>query len=141
MKNIAADRELETELQEIYSQATYWLQDISFLETETNFFKTLLARYQPSESGLAQWREFESKIFGREARLDILKTKIPVFLKFLEPYIGDLKKEMQLDFLNRYNMHKNELEYNFAALSETKKDLFHYTEPIMHLAKPDLSRS
>ena len=141
MKNIVADPELETELQEVYSQAKHWLQDISFLETETNFFRSLLARYRTNESGLIQRQEFESKILAQEARFKALKTKIPLFLDFLEPYIGDFKKEMYLDFLNRYNTLQTELESNFAALRETKTELFHYTESIMQQAKPHISKS
>ncbi len=48
MTNLAPDPELENELQEVYMQATHWLQDISFLETETHFFRNIINRYDAS---------------------------------------------------------------------------------------------
>ena len=36
MTNLPPDTELETELQEVYMQATHWLQDISFLKDLDN---------------------------------------------------------------------------------------------------------
>lgn len=131
MTNLTPDTELATELQEVYMQATHWLQDISFLETETRFFRNMINRYQPAAAGASRKQEFEAKIQAQDTRLAALKTKIPEFLTFLEPFIGDLKKEMNLDFLNRYNALQNELESLFNALRTTKKALFHYTESIM----------
>lgn len=131
MTNAAPDTELETELQEVYMQATHWLQDISFLETETHFFRNIINRYQPSPAVISRKAEFDAKILEQNTRLGVLKTKIPEFLAFLEPYIGDLKREMSLDFLARYNTLQNELESIFEALRTTKKELFHYTESMM----------
>ncbi|MDB5032089.1 hypothetical protein [Mucilaginibacter sp.] len=131
MKTLTPDTELETELQEVYIQATHWLQDISFLETETNFFRNILSRYQPEGIVEPRKKEFELKIQTQETQLAQMKTKIPLFLAFLEPYIGDLKKEMHLDFLDQYNALQNELDTLFAGLRSTKKELFDYTESIL----------
>ncbi len=131
MTNATPDTELETELQEVYMQATHWLQDISFLETETHFFNNIINRYQPSTAVTFRKAEFDAKILEQATRLGALKTKIPDFLTFLDPFIGDLKKEMSLDFLARYNTLQNELESIFESLRMTKKELFHYTESIM----------
>ena len=131
MTNLPPDTELETELQEVYIQATHWLQDISFFETETNFFRNILNRYQAKDAVVSRKEEFELKILAQEKRLEAMKIKIPVFLVFLEPYIGDLKKEMHLDFLDQYNALQNELEALFIGLRSTKKELFHYTESIL----------
>jgi hypothetical protein len=57
-----ADNELETELQEMYMQATHWLQDISFLETETHFFRNIITRYQPAETAVSRSEEFKAKV-------------------------------------------------------------------------------
>jgi len=139
MTNLPADAELETELQEVYIQATHWLQDIYFLETETNFFRNILSRYQPEDGIELRKKEFNLKIQAQETRLASIKIKIPVFLNFLEPYIGDLKKEMHLDFLDQYNALENELEALFTSLRATKKELFDYTESIMPPVKVTLS--
>jgi hypothetical protein len=139
MTNLPPDTELETELQEVYIQATHWLQDICFLETETNFFRNILNRYQAEDAGVSRKEEFELKMLAQETRLAVLKIKIPVFLVFLEPYIGDLKKEMHLDFLDKYNALQNELQALFSGLRFTKKELFHYTESILSPIKITLS--
>jgi hypothetical protein len=131
MTNLPPDTELETELQEVYIQATHWLQDISFLETETNFFRNIISRYQPEDAVASPKAAFDLKILAQEARLAAMKVKIPAFLIFLEPYIGDLKKEIHLDFLDRYSALQNELEALFTGLRSTKKELFHYTESII----------
>lgn len=131
MTNLAPDPELENELQEVYMQATHWLQDISFLETETHFFRNIINRYNASAGVPSRKAAFDEKIQAQEDRLEALKTKIPEFLTFLEPYFGNLKKEMNLDFLDRYNALKNELDDLFSALRLTKKELFIYTESIM----------
>jgi hypothetical protein len=133
MTNLPPDTELETELQEVYIQATHWLQDIFFLETETSFFRNILNRYQSDDPASSRKAEFDLKILAQENRLAAIKIKIPVFLAFLEPYIGDLKKEMHLDFLDQYNTLQNELDALFTGLRLTKQELFHYTESIISL--------
>lgn len=37
--NLPPDTELETKLQDLYILAKHWLQDISFMEEELQFFK------------------------------------------------------------------------------------------------------
>ncbi|MES2265123.1 MAG: hypothetical protein V4520_00090 [Bacteroidota bacterium] len=126
-----ADIELETELQEMYMQATHWLQDISFLETETHFFKSIIVRYKPAVAAVSRADEFTAKVIHQMNRLNELKVKIPAFHAFLEPFIGDINQQMDLEFLDRYNMLQNELSSIFNNIRTTKKELFHYTESIM----------
>lgn len=126
-----ADNELQTELQEMYMQATHWLQDISFLETETQFFRNIILRYPPADPVVSRAAEFSTKITEQENRLSELKFKIPVFLSFLEPFIGNNSQVMDLGFLNRYNLLQNELTALFNIIRDTKNELFHYTESIM----------
>lgn len=125
------DTELEAELQEIYMQATHWLQDITFLETETQFFRTIIDRYSPPAETVGEKEKFKAKIEGQSERLESLKAKIPDFLLFVEPFIGDLKKPMDMDFLNRYNTLQMELISLFAGYRQTKNELFQYTESLM----------
>lgn len=126
-----ADNELQTELQEMYMQATHWLQDISFLKTETQFFRNIIARYPPADPAASRVADFLSKIADQENRLSELKFKIPVFLSFLEPFIGDNSRVMSLGFLDRYNLLQNELTALFNTIRATKNELFHYTESII----------
>lgn len=135
MNYSAPDTELEAELQEIYLQASHWLKDISFLETETQFFLNVIDRYTLPAGGDSRKDEFKAKIKAQYQRLESLKAKIPNFLLFVEPFIGDLKKTMDMDFLNRYNTLHLELISLFDAYRLTKNELFHYTESLMATKK------
>jgi hypothetical protein len=131
MNNLPIDSELETELQEMYILARHWLQDISFMEEELQFFKNVLNKYEPQEiSGEPTSKStlFNQKINELEQHLVSLKTKIPAFLTLLEPHITDLKKAINLGFLNDYNTLEAELRVLFAAVKLTKKDLFSFAE-------------
>lgn len=131
MNTLMSDNELEAELQELYILAKHWQQDISFLENETRFFRSVLSRYQPQGAEVSRKAEFLLNISAQEERLETLKNKIPAFLSFLEPFIGNLKKEMDLSFLSKYNQLETELRQLFNVIKTTKAALFHYTESIM----------
>ena len=138
--NLPPDTELETELQELYILAKHWLEDLSFMEEELQFFKNILQKYQHIgvlNTPLSKQAEFTKKIEKQEQHLNTLKTKIPVFLTFLEPFIGDLKTKMEVDFLTRYNALEAEIQELFTAVRATKKDLFTYTESVMTAESPD----
>jgi hypothetical protein len=131
MTSLPPDTKFEDELQELYIEATHWLQDISFLETETQFFHHVLNRYHPQDTLVDQNPKFLSMIEAQEVRFAELKIKIPGFLQFLEPFIGDLKKTMDISFLEKYNALSNELQQLFADVRRTKMELFKYTESFM----------
>ncbi|SDP97004.1 hypothetical protein SAMN05428975_4383 [Mucilaginibacter sp. OK268] len=138
MNTISTDSQLEYELQELYILSQHWLQDLSFLEDEMQFFKNILCKYQ--ETGTlneipSKAQDFTTKIREQEQHLDSLKRKVPEFLVFLKPFIGDQKKEMDLSFLEKYNKPETELRTLFAAIKATKQELFSYTEAIMTTEK------
>jgi hypothetical protein len=138
--SLPPDTKLEAELQELYIEATHWLQDISFLETETQFFRHILNRYHPVDTRNDQTLQFLSMIKAQESRFDALKIKIPGFLVFLEPFIGDLKRAIDLSFLEKYNSLSDELQQLFADVRRTKAELFKYTESIMAPAGTETSQ-
>lgn len=131
MTSLPSDTKFEDELQELYIEATHWLQDISFLETETQFFHHILNRYHPQDTRTDQNKKFLSMIEAQEVRFAALRTKIPGFLEFLGPFIGDLKKTLDFGFLEKYNALSNELQQLFADVRRTKMELFKYTESFM----------
>ncbi|CAN5444061.1 hypothetical protein BH09BAC6_BH09BAC6_32550 [soil metagenome] len=138
MNNFNPDTELEYELQELYILCKHWLQDISFMEDETQFFKNILNKYQAANltnDQSSKNAEFHQKVQDQEKRLDTLKTKIPAFLSFLEPFIGNHKKDMNLGLLEKYNALEAELKTLFATTKATKKELFRYAESIMVINK------
>jgi len=130
MTNIVFDGELQTELQEVYMQATHWQQDIAFLENEMFFFKQVINRYHTTKSVHSRAQEFETKILEQENRLTALNGRIPEFLAFLKPYIEDTTKGMDLDFLSRYNSLKEELQELFKSARKEKNELLQYVESI-----------
>lgn len=132
MSNLPPDTELETELQELYILARHWQDDISFLEDEARFFRNILLKYNASATeSIGSAAEFRQKIEGQENQLLTLKSAVPEFLVFLEPYIGDNKKAMDLSFLERYNDLQNRLTTLFAGIKKTKQELFAYAETVM----------
>jgi hypothetical protein len=140
MNTKQTDSQLEYELQELYILSQHWLQDISFMEDEMRFFKNILRKYQ--ETGLlnempSKAPDFTTKIREQEQRLDSLKIKIPEFLHFLKPFIGNSKTEMDFAFLEKYNKLEAELKTLFAEVKTTKKELFAYTEAIMTTEKAE----
>ncbi|TWJ00661.1 hypothetical protein JN11_01917 [Mucilaginibacter frigoritolerans] len=122
------DTGLETELQELYIQVTHWLQDISFLESETLFFRKGIDSYLPEATPPTDKSRFLLMINGQEKQLEALKIKISEFLTLIEPYISDLKKEMNFRLLEQYNNLQTELQELFADVRSTKKELFRYTK-------------
>lgn len=132
MSNLPPDTELETELQELYILARHWQDDISFLADEARFFRNILQKYDATTAeNIESAAEFRQKIEGQENQLVSLRSAVPEFLAFLEPYIGNNKKAMDLSFLERYNELQNGLTTLFAGIKRTKQELFAYAETVM----------
>lgn len=132
MSNLPPDTELETELQELYILARHWQDDISFLADEARFFRNILLKYDVTAGkNIESAAVFRQKIEGQENQLATLRSAVPEFLAFLEPYIGDNKKAMDLAFLERYNDLQNGLTDLFAGIKKTKQELFAYAETVM----------
>ncbi|NHA02603.1 hypothetical protein G7092_02280 [Mucilaginibacter sp. HC2] len=132
MSYLSPDTELETELQELYILARHWQDDISFLEDEARFFRNILMKYDDiATESIGTAAEFRQKIEGQEKQLEALRSAVPEFLLFLEPYLGNDKKTMDLTFLDRYNELQNGLTALFAGIKKTKKELFAYAEAVM----------
>jgi hypothetical protein len=134
MNTLPPDTELESELQELYILARHWQQDIAFMEEELQFFKNVINKYQPAapaSEAASKSAGFSSEIQKQAKHLSRLKTKIPDFLNFLEPFIGNIKREMDLSFLAKYNQLQIELQELFTDVRATKMALFSYTEGLM----------
>lgn len=138
MKDQRIDTELEKELQELYMLARHWSADIAFLEEELQFFKNILDKYISAPSGPAdpQNTAFVQKVFELEDNLASLRAQIPGFLSFLEPFIDNPDKPMNLTFLEKYNALSTELQSLFTAVRTTKKELFAHVETVMAKIRP-----
>lgn len=138
MKDQRIDTELEKELQELYMLARHWSADIAFLEEELQFFKNILDKYisAPSAPADPQNTAFVQKVFELEDNLASLRAQIPGFLSFLEPFIDNTDKPMNLTFLEKYNALSTELQSLFTAVRTTKKELFAHVETVMAKIRP-----
>lgn len=138
MKDQRIDTELEKELQELYMLARHWSADIAFLEEELQFFKNILDKYisAPSAPADPQNTAFVQKVFELEDNLASLRAQIPGFLSFLEPFIDNPDKPMNLTFLEKYNALSTELQSLFTAVRTTKKELFAHVETVMAKIRP-----
>lgn len=127
------DSELENELQELYILCKHWLEDISFMEYETGFFKKVIQRFEINNTAKqkSEISVLNSKIQEQELHLSLIKAKIPEFLEFLKPYLKNTDKVMSSDFLEKYNTLEAELKELFKTIKATKMELFDYTEKIM----------
>ena len=128
------DTELEYEIQELYILAKHWLQDISFAEDELRFFKNLLKKYQGGLINIDlvfEWEDFGDKIDEQEEHINQLKKAVPAYLEYLKPYVGDLKKAMDMNLLEKYNDLDEEIKGLFDAVKQTKRELFAFAETII----------
>jgi len=134
MKTILPDLELEFELQELYILSKHWIQDISFIEDEIRFFKTVFDKFhdpalikEPNSVAL----EFNQKISRQEENIINLKARIQDYLKFLEPFISDKHKMIDLGLIEKFNALAAEIKNLFESIKQTKSELFTYSEQFM----------
>jgi len=134
MKTIIPDPQLEFELQELYILSQLWKQDISFIEDEIRFFKTIFNKYLDpdliTESNSIPWN-FNKKITLQEGNIDNLKLRIQEYLKFLEPFINDQEKMIDLSLIEKFNILAGEIKSLFESTKQTKNELFKYAEGII----------
>ena len=139
MKTILPDLELEFELQELYILSKHWIQDISFIEDEIQFFKTVFDKFPGpvliKEAHSVPW-EYSRKIIQQEANIESLKSRIQDYLKFLEPFISDQQKLIDLDLIEKFNGLGTEIKNLFETIKQTKAELFTYAERFMTSEKP-----
>ncbi len=138
MTNLPPDTELELELQELYILCKHWTQDLAFIEDELHFFKNILQKYEAMAAQNDQpskHLQFSSKINELESHMITLKKSVPQYLKLLEPFINDSKKEMHLDLILKYNALQTEIQNLFWIIKKLKGELFAYTEAIIEADK------
>lgn len=134
MKTIIPDPELEFELQELYILSRHWMQDISFIEDEVRFFKIIFNKYLDpvlvNEHNSIPWN-FSQKITLQERNIDNLKLRIPEYLKFLEPFINDQGKMIDLSLIEKFNGLAGEIKGLFESTKQTKNEIFKYAEEVI----------
>ena len=137
MKTIIMDEQLEYELQELYILSKHWTSDLSFVEDEVKILKDILDKYL-SRMGNLQAKEaknFEKILMQQDAVILNLKNKIQEFLKFVEPYINDAKKEIGLNFIEKFTLLGAEIKSVSEYVKVLKKLLFSFTEDVMRADK------
>ena len=137
MKTIIMDEQLEYELQELYLLSKHWTSDINFVEDEVRILKDILDKYL-GRMGDLQAKEaenFEKILIQQDAVILDLKNKIQEFLKFVEPYINDSKKEIGLNFIEKFSSLGADIREQSEYVKLLKKLLFSFTEDVMRADK------
>lgn len=131
MKPLFPDTELEFELQELYILSKHWMQDIFFVEGELRFFKNILSKYltlSSESTAKSKIDTFEQKIRQQEINIADLKENIKLYLTYLEPYINDDTRSMDIALIEKFTNLQTEINNLFASVKNTKSELFACTE-------------
>jgi hypothetical protein len=134
MNATTPDTQLEYELQDLYISSKHWLADVSFISDETRFFKDLIDKYfipSAKNQHAVEVRAFRKIISEKEIETSLLKSKIIAYLKFLEPYVGDLKQAIGFDLIEKHSELENEIKDLFQSIKLFKKDLFSVAEKLI----------
>jgi hypothetical protein len=134
MKTVFPDLELELELQELYILSRHWMQDVSYIEDEVRFFKTIFVKhFDPeiaNELNSIAWG-FNQKIVQLEENVNSLKFRIQDYLKFLAPFINNQDKVIYLNLIEKFNTLGAEIRNLFLLEKQTKTELFACAEMFM----------
>jgi hypothetical protein len=128
------DTQLEYELQDLYISTKHWLSDISFVADEIRFFKDLIDKYFIPGSNneyTIEVKALRKMISQKEINSVIFKNKVITYLKFLEPFINDLNKEIDINLIERHTMLENEINDLLESIQQFKRDLFSLAEKLM----------
>jgi hypothetical protein len=134
MNSKTPDLELEYELEELYILCKHWVQDISFVEDETRFFKNIAKKYSDTNNqggDLSMVQLFKQKTIRQEANIAALKEGIAKYLKSLEPYISDLNKAMSIDLIEEFAGLQTEVQALFDEFRNMRKELFDFAEKVI----------
>jgi hypothetical protein len=137
MKTIIMDEQLEYELQELYLLSKHWASDLKFVEDEVRILKDILDKYLGRMGDLQakEAKNFEKILMQQDAVILDLKNQIREFLKFVEPYINDSKKEIGLNFIEKFSSLGAEIREQSEYVKLLKKLLFSFTENVMRADK------
>lgn len=98
MTTAIEDRELNTELQELYLISKQWITELDFLEGEIDFLKKLTAKLL---APVTQIREFD-KLAAIEKTYVSLKVDMLNYLHNLEPLIKQTQQHFDLLLIENY---------------------------------------
>jgi len=134
MNTTTPDTQLEYELQDLYISSKHWLADVSFISDEIRFFKHLVDKYfipGAKNEHAVEVTDFRKTISEMEIETIALKSKIILYLKFLEPFVDNLKQAIGFDLIERHSQLENEIKDLFQSIKLFKKDLFSVAENLI----------
>jgi hypothetical protein len=134
MKTIAADTELDLELQELYILSNHWISDIHFAEDEMKFLKHMLNKYlvtSPKKGVSNDIENFNKAIELRNANISTLKNKISELLKFIGPLVTGTGEKIGIDLIEKFTVLETEMKTLFESVKQLKRSLFSFTEEVM----------
>jgi hypothetical protein len=130
METVVKDNQLDYELQELHIISSHWNSDIRFVQDEIRILKNALNKYHTSAQKLPvnESAHFYKILETQNATAFTIKNKISAFLKFVELFIVDPKKEMGLDMLEKFNAVGTEIQSISAYVKLTKGLVFNFIE-------------
>lgn len=137
MATAIKDTQLDEELQELYIISSHWNADISFVQDEIRILKNALNRYHASAKNaqVDETAHFYKVLYAEETKALSLKNKIAVFIKFIELFIVNPKKEMGVDLLENFSELGTETETISAQIKRIKGAVFAFIEDAMRAGK------
>jgi len=132
-----ADTQLEYELQELYISAKYWLSEIAFVNDEIRFFKDLVDQYfmpRAKNDDEARVKAFRKMISVKEIETAVIKNRVIDYLKFLEPFINDPDKVIEMSFIEKHATLENDIRDLLESFKQFKKNLFSLAEKSMQIS-------
>ncbi|EHQ29998.1 hypothetical protein [Mucilaginibacter paludis] len=120
MTTAIEDRELNTELQELYLISKQWITDLDFLEGEIDFLKKLTAKLLVKTT---RARELE-KLLDIETAYTGLKKDMLNYLHHLEPLIMQTQQGFNLYLIENYASLKLRLDDALVNCHLVKNSIF-----------------
>ena len=127
------EKQLSSELQEIYLESKEWLSDILFLEDEMRFFQQIFQKLlnYPVRQNYAEQVEFlNSSLNSLQERRNHLKTIINNRQALLESMLKDEVKIISIAFIEEDTAIIREIKELLTTDKEVKKELFTLIEKL-----------
>ena len=126
MTTVIEDKELLTELEELYLLSKHWISDLAFLETEMAFFQKM---FTINTAMLAAAKDFKTitdtliSIARANKHQQDLKVEIGCYLHKLEQLVINTDQGIELDLLETYNSLEGRIHNVLGDLKSIKANI------------------
>lgn len=131
MTTAIEDKELSSELQELYLKTKHWISDVEFVENELGFLKLLFSKKFPQVFKNADFEdiaELLKKIDKIDTALPKLNSNIHIYMNKLESLIVEVKQNMDVSLIENHTKLEFELNGVLQAFQNLKSMIFFLTK-------------